>query len=140
MHMPNEIMHFEYLVDAFVWRGGLDHGTQFFCGDLGRVRRSPGMRARRAPSRPGTNWIKPSATRRMSSDLSLQSQPLGKGVAIMSGKTDVVKGRIKEAAGAVTGNDKLRDEGKTDQAVGKTKQAVQKVADTVKKAVKNVVG
>ena len=56
----------------------------------------------------------------------------------MSGKTDVVKGRIKEAAGALTGNDKLRDEGKTDQAVGKTKQAVQKVADTVKKAVKKV--
>jgi uncharacterized protein YjbJ (UPF0337 family) len=58
----------------------------------------------------------------------------------MSGKTDVVKGRIKEAAGALTGNDKLRDEGKTDQAVGKTKQAVRKAADTVKKAVKNVVG
>jgi uncharacterized protein YjbJ (UPF0337 family) len=56
----------------------------------------------------------------------------------MSGKTDEVKGRIKEAAGALTGNDKLRDEGKTDQAVGKTKQAVQKVADTVKKAVKKV--
>ena len=56
----------------------------------------------------------------------------------MSGKTDEVKGRIKEAAGALTGNDKLRDEGKTDQAVGKTKQAVQKVADTVKKAVKTV--
>lgn len=56
----------------------------------------------------------------------------------MSGKTDVVKGRIKEAAGALTGNDKLRQEGKTDQTVGKAKQAVQKVADTVKKAVKNV--
>ena len=56
----------------------------------------------------------------------------------MSGKTDEVKGRIKEAAGSLTGNDKLRDEGKTDQAVGKTKQAVQKVADTVKKAVKKV--
>ena len=56
----------------------------------------------------------------------------------MSGKTDEVKGRIKEAAGALTGNDKLREEGKTDQAVGKTKQAVQKVADTVKKAVKKV--
>ena len=53
----------------------------------------------------------------------------------MSGRTDVVKGRIKEAAGAVTGNDKLRDEGKTDQAVGKAKQAVQKAADTVKEAV-----
>ena len=56
----------------------------------------------------------------------------------MSGKTDEVKGRIKEAAGALTGNDKLRDEGKTDQAVGKAKQAVQKVADTVKKAVEKV--
>ena len=56
----------------------------------------------------------------------------------MSGKSDEVKGRIKEAAGALTGNDKLRDEGKTDQVVGKTKQAVQKVADTVKDAVKKV--
>ena len=56
----------------------------------------------------------------------------------MSGKTDEVKGRIKEAAGALTGNDKLRDEGKADQAVGKAKQAVQKVADTVKKAVEKV--
>ncbi len=41
----------------------------------------------------------------------------------MGGKTDVVKGRVKEAAGALTGNDKLREEGKTDQAVGKAKQA-----------------
>ena len=58
----------------------------------------------------------------------------------MGGKTDVVKGRIKEAAGALTGNDKLRDEGKTDQVVGKAKQAVHKAADTVKKAVKKVIG
>ncbi len=58
----------------------------------------------------------------------------------MSGKTDVVKGRVKEAAGALTGNDKLREEGQTDQAVGKAKQAVQKAADTVKKAVKKVIG
>lgn len=58
----------------------------------------------------------------------------------MSGKTDVVKGRIKEAAGALTGNDKLRDEGKTDQAVGKAKQAVQQAADAVKNAVKKVIG
>jgi uncharacterized protein YjbJ (UPF0337 family) len=57
----------------------------------------------------------------------------------MSGKTDVVKGRIKEAAGALTGNDKLREEGKTDEAVGETKQAVQKAADAVKDAVKKVV-
>jgi uncharacterized protein YjbJ (UPF0337 family) len=58
----------------------------------------------------------------------------------MSGKTDVVKGRIKEAAGALTGNDKLRAEGQADQAVGKTKQVIQKAADTVKKAVHKVTG
>ena len=56
----------------------------------------------------------------------------------MSGKADEVKGRVKEAAGALTDNDKLRQEGKTDQAVGKTKQAVQKAADAVKGAVKKV--
>ena len=58
----------------------------------------------------------------------------------MDGKTDVVKGRIKEAAGALTGNDKLRDQGKADQVVGKAKQAVQKAACAVKKAVKKVTG
>jgi len=58
----------------------------------------------------------------------------------MGGKIDVVKGRIKEAAGALTGNDKLREEGKTDQAVGKAEQAAQKAVNTVKKAVKKVIG
>ncbi len=54
----------------------------------------------------------------------------------MGGKTDVAKGRIKEAAGALTGNDRLRAEGRADQAVGRTKQAIQKTVDTVTKAVK----
>ena len=58
----------------------------------------------------------------------------------MGGKTDEVKGRIKEAAGALTGNNELREEGKTDQAVGKAEQAVQNTADTIKKAVKKVTG
>ena len=66
-------------------------------------------------------------------------QPLGKGVTIMGGKTDVVKGRIKEAAGALTNNNRLRAKGKADQAVGKAKQAVQKTVDTVKKAVKKAI-
>ena len=57
----------------------------------------------------------------------------------MSGKTEEVKGRIKEAAGALTGNDRLREEGKDDQAVGKTKQAAEKVVDKVKKAVDKVI-
>jgi uncharacterized protein YjbJ (UPF0337 family) len=58
----------------------------------------------------------------------------------MGGKTDVVKGRIKEAAGALTGNEELREEGQTDQAVGKAKQTAQKAVDTVTKAVKKVIG
>ena len=55
----------------------------------------------------------------------------------MSGKTDVVKGRIKEAAGALTGNDKLRAEGKADQTVGEVKQVADNAVDKVKEAVKN---
>ena len=51
----------------------------------------------------------------------------------MGGKTDIVKGRIEEAAGALTGNDKLRNKGKTDQAVGRVKQAATKVIDKVAK-------
>ena len=58
----------------------------------------------------------------------------------MGGKTDVAKGRIKEAAGVLTGNNRLRAEGKADQAVGNTKQAVQKTVKTVKKTVKKVIG
>ena len=54
----------------------------------------------------------------------------------MSGRTDVVKGRLKEAAGALTGNDKLRAEGKTDQATGKVKQVAEKAVDKVEQAVK----
>ena len=54
----------------------------------------------------------------------------------MSGTTDVVKGKVKEAAGVLTGNDRLRAEGKADQAVGKVKKAAAKVADKVKKALK----
>ena len=54
----------------------------------------------------------------------------------MSGKADEVKGRIKEAAGALTDDDKLREEGKTDQTVGKVKQAAEKVIDKAKKVVK----
>ncbi len=56
----------------------------------------------------------------------------------MSGKTDVVKGRLKEAAGALTGNDKLRAEGKTDQATGKVKQVAEKAIAKVEQAVKKV--
>jgi len=58
----------------------------------------------------------------------------------MGGKADEVKGRIKEAAGALTGNDQLRDEGKADQEVGKVEQVVEQAADAVNKVVKKVTG
>jgi uncharacterized protein YjbJ (UPF0337 family) len=39
-----------------------------------------------------------------------------------------------EAAGALTGDAKLKRQGKTDQAVGKIKQKAEKVIDKVKDA------
>ena len=57
----------------------------------------------------------------------------------MSGKTDIVKGRIKEAAGALTDNDELRAEGKADQTVGKVEAATRHVVDKVKKVVRKAV-
>ena len=59
----------------------------------------------------------------------------------MSGKTDVVeRPRLRTAAGALTGNDKLRGRRNRPGSSVKTKQAVQQAADTVKKAVKKVIG
>ncbi len=55
-----------------------------------------------------------------------------------SGKTDELKGRVKEAAGALTGDKKLKQEGKTDQVVGKIKQNLDKAADQVAKVVDKV--
>ena len=51
-----------------------------------------------------------------------------------SGKTDEVKGRVKEAAGALAGDAKLKRKGRVDQAIGKMKQKAEKVIDKVKDA------
>jgi uncharacterized protein YjbJ (UPF0337 family) len=53
-----------------------------------------------------------------------------------AGKTDEVKGRVEEAAGALTGDEELKQRGQIDQAAGKAKQTVEKVIDKVKSAVK----
>jgi uncharacterized protein YjbJ (UPF0337 family) len=45
---------------------------------------------------------------------------------------DEAKGRIKEAAGALTDDDDLKREGKADRAEGKAKEVVDKAADKVK--------
>ena len=44
---------------------------------------------------------------------------------------DTVMGRVKEAVGALSGNRRLKDEGRVDQAKGSVKNAVDKVADVL---------
>jgi uncharacterized protein YjbJ (UPF0337 family) len=52
--------------------------------------------------------------------------------------TDQAKGRAKEAVGALTDDDKLKREGKVDQAAGDAKQFVQDVADKAEDLVDKV--
>ncbi len=51
------------------------------------------------------------------------------------GTVDKAKGRIKEATGALTGDEKLKNEGKLDQAAGTVKDAAESVIDKIKKAI-----
>ena len=50
----------------------------------------------------------------------------------MSATTDKIKGRAKEAAGVVTNNQHLKDEGRLDQATGKAKKTVDRLIDKAK--------
>lgn len=54
----------------------------------------------------------------------------------MSGTSDKIKGRVKEAVGALTNDQRLKDEGKLDQATGKIKEVVERVIDKTKNVVK----
>jgi uncharacterized protein YjbJ (UPF0337 family) len=51
--------------------------------------------------------------------------------AVTSHNTDEVKGRIKEAAGAITDDDDLKSDGKRDQAAASAKKAVDTAKDKV---------
>lgn len=51
------------------------------------------------------------------------------------GTLDDAKGRLKEAAGDVTDNQSLKNEGKVDRATGSVKDAVGGAADKVKDVV-----
>jgi uncharacterized protein YjbJ (UPF0337 family) len=46
--------------------------------------------------------------------------------------TDDAKGRLKEAAGSLTGDEELKREGRVDKASGDVKDGVEKVADKIK--------
>jgi len=48
-----------------------------------------------------------------------------------SGKSDKLKGRVKEAAGALTGDKKLKRKGLADQVVGNIKQMMEDFVEMV---------
>ena len=50
-------------------------------------------------------------------------------------KVEDIKGRLKQAAGDITGNKGLKREGKIDQASAATKKAIDAAADAAKGAV-----
>ena len=54
----------------------------------------------------------------------------------VEGAATNLKGKIKEAAGKVTGDAKLKSEGKADQVAGKVQNAVGGVKDAIRDAVK----
>jgi uncharacterized protein YjbJ (UPF0337 family) len=56
----------------------------------------------------------------------------------MGSTTDKIKGRVKEAVGVLTDNDRLKREGQTDQVVGEVKEAAEKVKDKVERVVEKV--
>lgn len=53
----------------------------------------------------------------------------------MSGTSDKIKGRVKEAVGVLTDDRRLKNEGKLDQATGKIKNVVEHGIDKAKSAV-----
>lgn len=60
------------------------------------------------------------------------------GEAIMNMNSDQAKGKLKEAAGILTNNEKLENEGKEDQLAGDAKNAIQGVADKAEEVIDNV--
>lgn len=51
------------------------------------------------------------------------------------GEVDKAKGRLKQAGGDLTGNDRLKAEGEVDEGRGTIKDKIQKVTDQLKKRV-----
>lgn len=56
----------------------------------------------------------------------------------MSGEADKIKGRAKQAAGDLTDNDDLKNEGDRDETAGKAKAKVDDVKDSVNDAIDSV--
>lgn len=59
--------------------------------------------------------------------------------SIMSGNKDRAKGRVKQALGALTGDEKLKNEGRRDERTGQIKLKVEKAVETVREKVEDLV-
>lgn len=56
----------------------------------------------------------------------------------MSGETDQIKGRVKQAAGEITDDEKLEREGERDEFAGKVKDKVDGAKERVEETVDDV--
>ena len=53
------------------------------------------------------------------------------GWCVMGAESDQVKGKAKQAAGIITGNEKLESEGKSDRRTGEAKEKVEQAKDKI---------
>jgi uncharacterized protein YjbJ (UPF0337 family) len=56
----------------------------------------------------------------------------------MGDKMDQAKGRVKQAAGDLTDDDELKNEGKADEAGGKVKEKANDAVDAVKDKIDDI--
>lgn len=56
----------------------------------------------------------------------------------MAGEKDELKGRVKQAVGDLTDDDRMRREGKKDETAGKAKRTVESVKDAAEDAIDSV--
>lgn len=142
IYVADDLASFARHVGSWTWLRNSRQPCTCAFGGRGRSARSPGSSGTSTRSaidrRSGGRQAYKKEDSGSCVSIDVQNESLTEGITIMSGKTDKIKGRIKEAAGALTGSDKLKEEGKTDQVVGEAKEAVQKVADNVKKVIKKV--
>lgn len=71
------------------------------------------------------------ATHATSLDQARRNHPSYRGGNYVSGKTDKAKGKIKKAIGDLTGNKRLRREGKIDEVAGQAKEVIDNVKDRI---------
>jgi uncharacterized protein YjbJ (UPF0337 family) len=57
----------------------------------------------------------------------------------VNGRAETIKGDVKEAAGNLVGNERLKSEGQADQAAGKVQSTVGDVKNNVGNAIKNAI-